>query len=193
MKRICVFCGSKPGIRAVYAEQAKVLGRLLVKEGIELVYGGGRVGLMTEIADAVLAEGGHVIGVIPQALVEMEVAHQGLPDIRVVHSMHERKALMAELSDGFIAMPGGFGTLEELFEVITWAQLGFHPKPCGILNVDGYYDPLIRFIDSCVHEQFLRAEHRHMLLSSDNPHKLLSEMRAYMSPDVPRILKKQEL
>src|SRR4249919_2850674 len=146
MPRICVFTGSSNGRRATYPAAATLLGQALVARGYELVYGGARVGLMGAVADAVLAEGGHVIGVIPQALVDREVAHTGLPDLRVVSSMHERKALMSDLSDGFIAMPGGWGTFEELFEVLTWGQLGLHRKPCGLLNVEAYFDPLLAFL-----------------------------------------------
>src|SRR5262245_55803245 len=145
--RICVFTGSRRGVRAEYADAAKQLGRALVQRGYGLVYGGGKVGLMTIIADTVLDLKGHVTGVIPDSLVGKEVAHRGLSNLRVVGSMHERKALMAALSNGFIAMPGGIGTMEEFFEVLSWAQLGLHEKPCGLLNVCGYYDPLMQFID----------------------------------------------
>ncbi|TNE51021.1 MAG: TIGR00730 family Rossman fold protein [Deltaproteobacteria bacterium] len=193
MKTICVFCGSKHGDLPKYTAVARELGRILAQNDVGLVYGGGSVGLMTEIADAVLEDDGHVVGVIPQALVDMEVAHLGLPDLRIVHSMHERKALMAELSDGFIAMPGGFGTLEELFEVITWGQLGFHHKPCGVLNVEGYYDGLLSFLDGAVEHGFLNPVHRQMLLVSNEPNDLLEQLRAYEPPSIEKVLKEDEL
>ena len=163
-RKICVFTGSRHGASTAYADAAKQLARDLVKRGFGLVYGGGNVGLMNVIADAVLELGGHVIGVIPDSLVSKEVAHRGLSDLRVVQSMHERKALMAELSNGFIAMPGGIGTMEELFEVLTWAQLGLHEKPCGLLNVARYYDPLVEFLDRAVTQDFLKPKHRALLL-----------------------------
>ena len=171
--RICVFTGSRHGARSEYAEVAKQLGRDLVARNYGLVYGGGNVGLMTVIADTVLELHGHVTGVIPDSLVSKEVAHQGLSDLRVVNSMHERKALMAELSDGFIALPGGIGTMEEFFEVLSWAQLGIHEKPCGLLNVAGYYDPLLQFLDHAVAQDFIKAKHRALLLVESEPAKLL--------------------
>lgn len=170
---ICVFTGSRHGLRPEYAEVAKQLGRELVARGYGLVYGGGKVGLMTVIADAVLALNGNVTGVIPNSLVSKEVAHFGLSDLRVVGSMHERKALMAELSDGFIAMPGGIGTMEEFFEVLSWAQLGLHEKPCGLLNVAGYYDPLIQFLDHAVEQDFIKPKHRALLVVESEPGALL--------------------
>ena len=154
MKRVCVFCGSSTGARPSYARTAVKLGKILAKRQIGLVYGGGNVGLMGLIADSVLEHGGDVIGVIPRFLVHKEVAHQHLKDLRIVESMHERKALMADLSDGFIALPGGYGTLEEFCEIVTWAQLQLHPKPCGLLNVEGFYDSLLQFLDHAVAEQF---------------------------------------
>lgn len=193
MKTICVFCGSKHGESPQYTAVARELGRALVKDGLGLVYGGGSVGLMTEVADAVLEDDGHVIGVIPQALVDMEVAHLGLPDLRIVQSMHERKALMADLSDGFIAMPGGFGTLEELFEVITWAQLGFHHKPCGILNVDGYYDGLLSFLDHAAEQGFLKQVHRELLLVSDDPIEMVKMLQSAQPPHLTKVLERDEL
>ncbi len=171
--KICVFTGSRHGARTEYAEAAKLLGRELVERGFGLVYGGGNVGLMTIIADTVLDLNGHVTGVIPDSLVGKEVAHQGLTDLRVVQSMHERKALMAELSDGFIAMPGGIGTMEEFFEVLSWAQLGLHEKPCALLNVCGYYDPLIKFLDQAVTDDFIKPKHRALLIVESEPGKLL--------------------
>jgi hypothetical protein len=182
MGRICVFSGSSNGRRPAYRTAATLLGQTLVSRGYELVYGGARVGLMGAVADAVLADGGHVIGVIPQALVEREVAHTGLPDLRVVSSMHERKALMSELSDGFIALPGGWGTIEELFEVLTWGQLGLHRKPCGLLNVEGYYDPLMAFLRRGFDEQFVRTAFERMLLVSDSPAALLDAFASFEPP-----------
>jgi uncharacterized protein (TIGR00730 family) len=172
-RKICVFTGSRRGLRPEYAEAARSLGRALVARDYGLVYGGGKVGLMTVIADTVLELKGHVTGVIPNSLVSREVAHFGLSDLRVVDSMHERKALMAELSDGFIAMPGGIGTMEELFEVLSWAQLGLHEKPCALLNVAGYYDPLIQFLDHGVEQDFIKAKHRALLIVESDPGALL--------------------
>ncbi|MBM4299078.1 MAG: TIGR00730 family Rossman fold protein [Deltaproteobacteria bacterium] len=176
--RICVFTGSRHGVRNGYANTARTLGRELVARGYGLVYGGGNVGLMTVIADAVLELKGHVTGVIPDSLVGREVAHQGLTDLRVVGSMHERKALMAELSDGFIAMPGGIGTMEEFFEVLSWAQLGLHEKPCALLNVAGYYDLLIEFMDHAVSEDFIKPKHRALLIVESEPAKLLDRFES---------------
>ena len=186
MKRVCVFCGSNSGARETYAAAARQLGLILVQEGLELVYGGGHVGLMGAIADSVLANGGRVIGVIPEALVARELAHRGVSDLRVVHSMHERKALMAEIADGFIALPGGFGTFEEFCEILTWAQLGLHTKPCGILNVDGYYDPLLDLFDRGVAEQFIPPQHRSWVLLDTDSQRLLGRMLGSRSgfPDV---------
>jgi uncharacterized protein (TIGR00730 family) len=172
-RKICVFTGSRHGASSAYADAAKQLARGLVERGFGLVYGGGNVGLMNVIADAALELGGHVTGVIPDSLVSKEVAHLGLSDLRVVQSMHERKALMAELSNGFIAMPGGIGTMEELFEVLSWAQLGLHEKPCGLLNVAGYYNPLVEFLDRAVTQDFLKPKHRALLLVESEPAILL--------------------
>jgi uncharacterized protein (TIGR00730 family) len=172
-QNICVFTGSQRGTLPAYSESAQQLARDLVARGFGLVYGGGKVGLMNVIADAVLDLGGHVTGVIPDSLVSKEVAHRGLSDLRVVQSMHERKALMAELSNGFIAMPGGIGTMEEFFEVLSWAQLGLHEKPCGLLNVAGYYDPLIEFLDRAVAQDFIKPKHRALLLVESEPAILL--------------------
>jgi uncharacterized protein (TIGR00730 family) len=179
--RICVFAGSRHGARAEYAEAARALGKALVERGYGLVYGGGKVGLMTVIADTVLEMSGHVTGVIPDSLVTREVAHRGLTDLRIVRSMHERKAVMAELSDGFIAMPGGIGTMEELFEVLSWAQLGIHNKPCGLLDAAGYYRPLSIFLDHAVTEGFLKPKHRALLLVEEQPEKLLDRVEALLS------------
>ena len=180
--RYCIFSGSNWGTREEYVQTADKLGALLVQAGIGLVYGGASVGLMGTVADAVLRAGGEVIGVIPQSLVDKEVAHNGLRDLRITSSMHERKALMAELSDGFIALPGGIGTLEEFFEVWTWAQLGHHKKPCGLLNVKGFYDGLNSFLDNVVNESFLKATHRNMLLCERDPVALLASMSNYVAP-----------
>lgn len=179
MKRLCAFCGSNPGSNPDYLIAAKALGALLLEEKMGLVYGGASVGLMGALADIVLAGGGEVIGVIPQHLVSKEVAHRGLSDLRVVNSMHERKALMAELSDGFMALPGGFGTLEEFCEVLTWSQLGLHQKPTGLLNVAGFYNPLLAWMDSAVSEGFVRIGHRETVLSSEDPGELLKRMKEH--------------
>jgi uncharacterized protein (TIGR00730 family) len=176
MRRICVFCGSSAGIRPVYAETARVLGRLMVERNLGLVYGGGNVGLMGTIADAVTEGGGHVVGVIPEALMKRELAHRGVAELLIVQSMHERKAKMAELSDAFIAMPGGFGTFEEFCEILTWAQLGLHRKPCGMLNVEGYYDPLISLFDQAVSEGFLHPENRRLVIQETDPERLLDKL-----------------
>ena len=182
MKRICVFCGSSPGSSPEYAKAAKQLGYTLASRDIGLVYGGAKVGIMGQIAKSVLEKGGEVIGVIPKELVEKEVAFTDLADLRVVNSMHERKALMADLSDGFIALPGGLGTIEEFFEVVTWAQLGIHPKPCGLLNVKQYYNRLLDFLDHTVNENFVELEHRSMILVDENLEKLLQKFESYHPP-----------
>jgi len=179
MKRICVFCGSSPGSDPRHGEAARALGRTLAGRGLELVYGGGSVGLMGMVADAALGAGGRVIGVIPQVLQIRELAHRGLTDLRVVGSMHERKALMAELSDAFIALPGGMGTLEELSEVLTWAQLGLHARPVGLLDVAGYYRPLIAFFDQAVSAGFLRPAHRAILQVAEAPAPLLDQLSGW--------------
>jgi uncharacterized protein (TIGR00730 family) len=184
MKRICVFCGSSPGSKPEYVRAAVLLGQTLANKNIGLVYGGGSVGLMGKIAHAVLQHGGDVIGVIPKELVEKEVAFTGLSDLRVVGSMHERKALMEEISDGFIALPGGLGTIEEFFEILTWAQLGMHQKPCGLLNVCHYYDKLVEFLDQAVKHRFIEGEHRSMLLIEKNPEALLKKFEEYQPPKV---------
>jgi len=173
MNRICVFCGSSTGVRPSYARTAVRLGKIFAQRQIGLVYGGGNVGLMGLIADSVLEHGGDVIGVIPRFLVHKEVAHQHLKDLRIVESMHERKALMADLSDGFIALPGGFGTLEEFCEIVTWAQLQLHHKACGLLNVEGFYDPLLQFFDQAAKEQFLKPSNRKLIRCSADPEELL--------------------
>ena len=182
MNRICVFAGASPGARPAYGEATRALGTALVECGASLVYGGGWVGLMGVLADAVLAAGGEVVGVIPSHLATREVAHAGLTELRVVESMHERKMTMSELSDGVVALPGGLGTLEELFEMLTWGQLGLHAKPCGLLQVDGYFDPLLEFLDRMVAERFVRPEHRAMLAAETDPERLLERMDAYEAP-----------
>jgi uncharacterized protein (TIGR00730 family) len=179
-KSICVFTGSRQGARADYREAARRMGRELVERGYGLVYGGGNIGLMTALADSVLEHHGRVTGVIPGSLVGKEVAHSGLSDLRIVNSMHERKAVMAELSDGFIAMPGGIGTLEEFFEVLSWAQLGIHDKPCGLLNVCGYYEQIIRFLDYAVEQDFLKSKHRSLLIVGREPGELLDQFERFI-------------
>jgi uncharacterized protein (TIGR00730 family) len=178
IKRICVFCGSQTGVREVYGEQARALGRALAERGIALVYGGGGIGMMGAVADAVIEARGEVIGVIPYALASKERARRDV-DMRVVNTMHERKAMMAGLSDAFIAMPGGFGTLEEMMETITWGQLGIHQKPVGLLNVAGYYDPLIAMIDRAVEEGFIMPRYRNLFVASSGVDELFELMRKF--------------
>jgi uncharacterized protein (TIGR00730 family) len=189
---VCVFAGSSPGARPEYAAAARTLGRSLAGEGIALVYGGGSVGLMGVLADEALADGGSVIGVIPRALFEREVGHDGLTELRVVESMHERKAQMADLADAFIALPGGMGTLEELFETLTWGQLGYHDKPCGLLNTSGYWDDMLAALDRAVGEHFLAPKHRQMLLVEEEPAALLELLRTYEPPRVEKWLGREE-
>jgi len=177
MRRLCVFCGSSTGGPAVYAGAASLLGQTLARHGVGLVYGGGHIGLMGVLADAVLRCGGEAVGVIPQALVDKELAHARLTELHVVETMHQRKALMADLADGFVALPGGFGTADELFEVLTWSQLGLHAKPVGLLNVAGYFDPLLAWLDQAVRAEFLRPDHRRLLLEADDPGRLLELLR----------------
>ncbi len=184
MPRICVYCGSSDGERPVYAAAARQLAELLVRSGYELVYGGADKGIMGVIANAVLQLGGKAHGVIPTALHDKEIAHQGLTELHVVSSMHERKSMMAVLSDGFIALPGGFGTLEEIVEILTWGQLQFHDKPCGLLNVDGYFNSLLDYLDHAVEEGFLRAENRAMLLCDGSAAGLLQQFAQYSPPRV---------
>lgn len=193
LKRICVYCGSSNGKNPAYTEAAALLGRALHERGIGLVYGGAAVGIMGAVANSILDAGGEAIGVIPKALAIKEVAHERLTEQYVVDSMHERKAMMAELSDGFIALPGGWGTLEELFEMLTWAQLGFHHKPCGLLNIDAYYDGLIGFLETVFEQQFVKEVYRPILLSSDNAAELLDLYTDYRSPDVPKWLNEEQL
>lgn len=179
MKRIAVYCGSNKGVRPEYAEAAEQLGALLAREKIELIYGGGCVGLMGIVADAALKNGGHVIGVIPEKLVIKEVVHEKLPDLRVVKNMHERKALMAELADGFIALPGGYGTYEEIFEVLAWSQLGWHQKPIGLLDPAGFYRSLLGFLDHAASEGFIRPKHRELVLVENDAEKLLPRLKTF--------------
>ena len=192
MKRVCVFTGSNGGVRSEYPSAARALGLALAERGIGLVYGGARVGLMGVLADAALSGGGHVIGVMPQALIDKEVAHHGLSELRVVKSMHERKAMMADLADGFIAMPGGWGTLDEFFEILTWAQLGLHRKPCGLLNVHGYYDRLLGFVEHATAEGFLRPQHAAMVLVAGTPAALLARMEGYEPPMVQKWIERAQ-
>jgi len=179
MRCMCVFCGSSSGSDPAYVEAAGRLGRLLADEGITLVYGGARVGLMGAVADAALGAGGKVIGVLPDFLKRKELEHPKLTELLIVSSMHERKARMAELADAFIALPGGMGTLEEFCEVVTWAQLGLHEKPCGLLNIQGYYDPLLEFVDRMIDEGFVRKKHKGLVLSAETPAELLAAMRTF--------------
>ena len=184
IRRLAVFCGSNPGVRPDYVAGVRSLGKTLCERGIGVVYGGSSVGLMATLSDVMLDELGDVIGVIPRMLVEREVANTQLADLRVVGSMHERKALMAELADGFVALPGGIGTLEEFFEVWTWGQLGMHEKPCGLLNIAGYFDPLLAFLDRAVEERFVRQVHREMVIVESDPARLLDRFQAYEPPRV---------
>lgn len=192
MRRVCVFLGSNPGTNPNYLAATRALGAEIARRGLTTVYGGSNVGLMGELANAALAAGGEVIGIIPEALRQKELAHEGLTTLTVVSSMHERKAAMAELADGFIALPGGLGTLEELCEVLTWAQLGFHKKPCGLLDVDGYYAPLCAFLDHAVTEGFIMAAHRGMLLSDPSPAALLDSFASYKAPTVTKWVTKPQ-
>lgn len=192
MRRICVFCGSSTGNRPEYRDAAERLAHELTRRNIGLVFGGGCVGLMGVIADTVLAAGGHVIGVIPHALVAREVAHKGLPDLRIVNSMHERKAMMAELSDAFIALPGGFGTFEEFCEVVTWTQLGLHRKRCGLLNVLGYYDPLLALFDRAVADGFVKPSSRDLVIADDDPAALLARLDAPLEAPGPKWIRSPE-
>ncbi|MBI3547595.1 MAG: TIGR00730 family Rossman fold protein [Elusimicrobia bacterium] len=179
MKRLCVFCGANPGGDATYRETARRVGTLLAERKIGVVFGGGKVGLMGAVADAALEAGGEVIGVIPQDLVDKELAHRKVPDLRIVRSMHERKALMEKLSDGFIALPGGFGTMDEFCEIVTWAQLGFHDKPCGMLNLGGYYDRFLAFLDHAVGQGFIAPDNRALILEAPTPESMLETLAAF--------------
>jgi uncharacterized protein (TIGR00730 family) len=192
MKNVCVFAGSSSGARPEYAAGARDLGRALAASGIGLVYGGAHVGLMGSLANEVLGAGGRVVGVMPESLVAKEVAHKGLTELHVVKTMHERKAMMSDLSDGFVALPGGMGTLDELFEIVTWAQLGMHVKPCGMLNVEGYFDGLLAFIEHSVAERFVRPEHGSMILVGRTAGELLDAMSAYRAPIVEKWIEREQ-
>lgn len=191
--RLCVFCGSSQGANPVYVEAAKRAGAELAQRGIGLVYGGGNVGLMGVLADAVLAARGHVIGVIPEALMAKEVGHRGLPDLRIVRTMHERKALMAELSDGFVALPGGMGTFEEFFEVVTWAQLGLHSKPCALLNINGFYDPLLHLVNHAIEERFIKPKQRELIVVESDFRVLLDRMAHHHVSHEPKWIGKETI
>lgn len=193
MKRVCVFCGSRNGTRDQYVAAARRTGEALARRGIGLVYGGGGIGLMGVLADAAVSAGGDVIGVIPEALMAREVAHRGLTDLRVVASMHERKALMAELADAFVALPGGFGTLEEFCEALTWAQLGIHRKPCGLLNVEGFFDPLLSLFDHAVRERFVSPDHRSLVVVEEDPERLLDALSRWEPPALERLMGREEI
>lgn len=193
MKRICVFCGSNPGVNPLYLETAEKVGAFLAANNIELVYGGGRVGLMGKVADSVMQNGGRVIGIIPKALDRKEIAHQGLTELYVVGSMHERKAQMAELSDGFIALPGGIGTFEEFCEIVTWAQLGIHQKPCALMNVGGFYDAFIALFEHSMDQGFIRPEHRALVLVESEIEKLYELMKNYRPPTIEKWLDKENV
>jgi uncharacterized protein (TIGR00730 family) len=192
MKRICVYCGSNPGKIPAYREAARALGHELAARGLGLVYGGASIGVMGAVADGILEKGGEAHGVIPQALATKEVAHGGLDQLHVVNSMHERKALMAELSDGFVALPGGWGTFEEIFEVLTWAQLGFHEKPCGLLNVAGYYQHLHAFLDHAMDQRFVKEAYRPMIIMEQSPSVLLDRFAVYEPPRVKKWIGPEE-
>ncbi len=193
MQHVCVFCGSSAGNRLVYLDAAHQTGMALVQRGIGLVYGGAQIGLMGRIANTVLEQGGKVIGVMPKHLSLKEVIHPNLTDLRIVDSMHTRKALMAELSDAFIALPGGMGTFEELCEILTWGQLGLHRKPCGLLNVTGFYDPLLALFDHAVAEGFLRPAHRSLVQVATTPEDLLDKLTSYEAPPLPKWIERREI
>ncbi|MGM0576117.1 MAG: TIGR00730 family Rossman fold protein [Myxococcota bacterium] len=191
MESICVYCGASPGRRKDYVSGARAFGRALAARGVRMVYGGGSVGVMGAVADTMLLEGGEVIGIIPEDLVEREIAHQGLTELRVVSSMHERKREMVDLSDGFVALPGGLGTLEELFEVLTWAQLGLHEKPCGILDVGGFYEKLAAFLAHAVEEEFVEQRYADLLVIEKDPEKLLRRFETWEPPRVTKVLRRE--
>ncbi len=189
---VCVYCGSSKGNEAIYAEEAKAFGRLLVQYGLKLVYGGARVGIMGILADTVLKAGGTAIGVIPENLVDLEVAHDNLSELHVVDSMHKRKAEMADRSDAFIALPGGLGTFEELFEVMTWAQLGLHQKPCGLLNINGFFDPLVAFLDHAVDQGFIQSMHRRLLMVEEKSQRLIERFNKFKPVTIPKWIDEDE-
>jgi len=192
MKRICVYCGSNPGLLPDYCAAARSLGYELARRGLGLVYGGASIGVMGAVADAILERGGQAIGVIPHSLATREVSHDGLDELIIVNSMHQRKAKMAELSDGFIALPGGWGTFEEIFEILTWAQLGMHEKPCGLLNAASYYDHLFAFLDHAVEQKFVKEEFRPMIMMENEPGKLLGRFDDYRAPRVKKWIGPEE-
>ena len=191
MRSVCVFCGSSPGFDSIYLETADLLGKTIARRGLTLVYGGAHVGLMGRVADAALSEGGHVIGVIPQSMADREIAHTGLSDLRIVSTMHERKAMMERLSDGFIALPGGMGTFEEVCEIFTWGQLGLHAKPCGLLDVKSFYAPFLSLLDNAVTAGFLKASHRDMVLVDSDPAALLDKFAGYEPPTTAKWLTRE--
>jgi uncharacterized protein (TIGR00730 family) len=193
VQAVCVFCGSSVGSHLIYSEAARRLGTVVAERGLHLVYGGGKVGLMGLLADAALAAGGQVTGIIPKALLKKEIGHEGLTNLRVVDSMHERKMLMAELSDGFVALPGGYGTLEEFLEVLSWAQLSIHEKPCALLDVDGFFGPLSSLFDLAVKEGFVHPDHRSLVLTNEHPNTLLDEMECYTPPRTKKWILPREL
>jgi len=192
MKRICVYCGSNPGSKPVFRQSGRELGRELAKRGLGLVYGGASVGVMGAVADGVLEAGGSAIGVLPHFFSTKEIAHGGLDELIIVNSMHERKAKMSELSDGFIALPGGWGTIEEIFEMLTWAQLGHHAKPCGLLNIDSYYEELSAFLEKAIENQFVREEYRPMIMIEDTASRLLDRFENYRAPRVKKWIGSEE-
>ena len=192
MKRICVYCGSNPGANSAFGNAARRLGNLLARRDLCLVYGGASVGVMGAVADGVLEKGGQAIGVLPHFFASKEIAHDGLDELIIVNSMHERKSRMAELSDGFIALPGGWGTFEEIFEMLTWAQLGHHEKPCGLLNVESYYDELYRFLDKAIEQQFVKAAYRPMIMMDESPFGLLDRFDDYRAPRVKKWIGPEE-
>ena len=192
LRRVCVFCGSSPGRLPLYGDAARATGRALLERGLGLVYGGGNVGLMGVVADTVLEGGGEVIGVIPEALMAREVGHRELTELHVVRTMHERKAMMADRADAFLALPGGFGTFEEFCEVLTWSQLGFHPKPCGLLNAGGYYDPLLALFDRGVDEGFIRPQHRALVIEETDPVRLIDRFADFQPPTIGKWIKPDE-
>ena len=192
MKMVCVYCGSNPGRLPEYREAARLLGYEMADRGLGLVYGGASIGVMGAVADAVLERGGHAIGVIPYSLATKEVSHDGLDELIVVDSMHERKAKMAELSYAFIALPGGWGTIEEIFEMLTWAQLGFHEKPCGLLNVASYYDTLFAFLENAIEQQFVKEAYRPMIIMDETPATLLDRFEKYRAPKVKKWIGPEE-
>jgi len=192
LRNLCVYCGSNPGRQDIYIEAARELGRTMARQGVGLVYGGASIGIMGAIADAVLEAGGRAVGIIPESLMKKELAHRALTELHVTQSMHERKRMMADLADGFVALPGGAGTLEEIFEVWTWAQLGHHAKPCALYNAGGYYDRLAQFLDHMVAEQFVRPQHRDMLIVEDGPQRLLQRLADYEAPAVTKWIGRAE-